>query len=169
MNQNSRGVLLNFRLKRLKVRPSKFKTTAQPTQKPQITTDLTWTVTVFENRHIKVMNENSKDECEITHPLKKTNAMLRGYRRVSRAAAKMFKTVISLWSPTVQWKTDSLHKMSIKTQFPLRRCRRNDMSTSALYSRKLIVSGFFFLVCVVEDLIAVLPLTFSPVVLVHSR
>ena len=71
MNQNSRGVLLNFRLKRLKVRPSKFKTTAQPTQKPQITTDLTYTVTVFENRHIKVMNENSKDECEITHPLKK--------------------------------------------------------------------------------------------------
>ena len=47
------------------------------------------------------MNENSKDECEITHPLKK-NAMLRGYRRVSRAAAKMFKTVISLWSTTVQ-------------------------------------------------------------------
>ena len=32
----------------------------------------------------------------------KKDAMLRGYRRVSRAAAKMFKTVISLWSPTVQ-------------------------------------------------------------------
>ena len=138
MNQNSRGVLLKFWLKRLKVRPSKFKTTAQPTQKPQITTDLTWTVTVFENRHVKVMNENPKDECEITHPLKKKNAMLRGYRRVSRAAAKMFKTVISLWSPTVQWKTDSLHKMSIKTQFPLRKCRLNDMSTSTYHWRKRI-------------------------------
>ena len=65
--------------------------------------------------------------------------MLRGYRRVSRAAAKMFKTVISLWSPTVQWKTDSLHKMSIKTQFPLRRCRRNDMSTYTSPWRNLIV------------------------------
>ena len=48
------------------------------------------------------MNEKSKDECEITFSVKKKDAMLRGYRRVSRAAAKMFKTVISLWSTTVQ-------------------------------------------------------------------
>ena len=48
------------------------------------------------------MNEKCKSREEITHPSKKKDAMLRGYRRVSRAAAKMFKTVISLWSPTVQ-------------------------------------------------------------------
>ena len=147
MNQNSRGVLLNFRLKRLKVRPSKFKTTAQPTQKPQITTDLTYTVTVFENRHKKCYKKICKSREEITFSVKKKDAMLRGYRRVSRAAAKMFKTVISMWSARISKNTEySLMLNKKKCRAPGGKCHESSHDQNTPYFCKFpyIVPFSFF-------------------------
>ena len=45
--------------------------------------------------------------------------MLRGYRRVSRAAAKMFKTVISMWSARISKNTEYSLMLNKKNAEPL--------------------------------------------------